>query len=134
MDRTEHFYKIEILIRNRGGVSFQTLLSEFEVSPATPKRDLQLLRERMDAPIVYDRGDDAYRFAPGTADRSANHALPWVWFGEPALRDHRQCVAEAPAAAVALAHAWQGNTFEARRLAAASRALPRHLVSARLVP
>ncbi len=58
------------------------MLGEFEVSPATLKRDLQVLRERMDAPIVYDRGDDAYRFAPGAAESSANRALPGVWFSE----------------------------------------------------
>ena len=85
MDRTERFYKIELLIRNRGGVSFQTLRDELEVSPATLKRDLQYLRARMDAPIVYVRGDDAYRFAPGAAARSASHQLPGVWFSEPEI-------------------------------------------------
>jgi predicted DNA-binding transcriptional regulator YafY len=83
MDRTERFYRIELLIRNRGGVSFQVLLDELEVSPATLKRDLQYLRERMDAPIVYNRSDDAYRFAAATAaSRSASHQLPGVWFSE----------------------------------------------------
>jgi predicted DNA-binding transcriptional regulator YafY len=85
MDRTERFYRIELLIRNRGGVSFQTLLGELEVSPATLKRDLQYLRDRMDAPIVYDRADDAYRFAlgaPGAEPRAASHELPGVWFSE----------------------------------------------------
>jgi len=82
MDRTERFYKIEMLIRNRGGVSFSTLRSELEVSPATLKRDLQYLRERMDAPIVYDRGDDVYRFAAVTAAGPASHELPGLWFSE----------------------------------------------------
>ncbi len=82
MDRTERFYKIELLIRNRGGVNFKTLLGELEVSPATLKRDLQYLRERMDAPIVYDRDGDAYRFAAVAASRPASHELPGVWFSE----------------------------------------------------
>ena len=83
MDRTERFYKIELLIRNRGGVNFQTLMGALEVSRATLKRDLQYLRERMDAPIVYDRADDAYRFAAGaTAAKAASHELPGVWFSE----------------------------------------------------
>lgn len=83
MDRTERFYKIELLIRNRGGISFQALLSELEVSRATLKRDLQYLRERMDAPIVYDRGDDLYRFAAdATAAKPVSHELPGVWFSE----------------------------------------------------
>jgi predicted DNA-binding transcriptional regulator YafY len=85
MDRTERFYKIELLIRNRGGVSFQGLRDALEVSPATLKRDLQYLRERMDAPIVYDRGDDAYRFAPATTARASSRELPGVWFSEPEI-------------------------------------------------
>ena len=58
MDRTERFYRIELMIRGRGCVSFQALRDELEVSPATLKRDLQYLRDRMDAPIVYDRDED----------------------------------------------------------------------------
>ena len=82
MDRTERFYKIELLIRNGGGVSFKTLRDALEVSPATLKRDLQYLRDRMDAPIVYDRGDDVYRFATAGGARADSHELPGVWFSE----------------------------------------------------
>ena len=63
MDRTERFYRIELLIKRQAGVSFEQLLSELEVSPATLKRDLQYLRDRMDAPIVYARDENVYRFA-----------------------------------------------------------------------
>jgi predicted DNA-binding transcriptional regulator YafY len=86
MDRTERFYRIELLIKSRGGVSFEDLLAELEVSPATLKRDLQYLRDRMDAPIVYDRFDNAYRFdgaLPGGAATAATaHELPGIWFSE----------------------------------------------------
>ena len=80
MDRTERFYKIELLIRNRGRIDFETLRAELEVSPATLKRDLQYLRERLDAPIVYDRMDNAYRF--GGDSRSRSHELPGLWFSD----------------------------------------------------
>ena len=86
MDRTERFYKIELLIRNRGGVGFRALLEELEVSPATLKRDLQYLRDRLDAPIEYDRGDGVYRFASGSAARPASHELPGLWFNESEIR------------------------------------------------
>jgi len=83
MNKTERFYKIEVLIRSRGGVSFETLLDELEVSRATLKRDLQYLRERMDAPIVYDRHDNLYRFEDGgSAGGEVSHQLPGVWFSE----------------------------------------------------
>jgi predicted DNA-binding transcriptional regulator YafY len=80
MDRTERFYKIELLIRNRGQVSFEALRAELEVSRATLKRDLQYLRERLDAPIVYDRLDNAYRFGSSTPGRA--HELPGLWFSD----------------------------------------------------
>lgn len=85
MDRTERFYRIEMLIRSRGCVSFATLLSELEVSPATLKRDLEYLRTRMDAPIVYDRDGNGYRFEAvtgGRGRRETSHELPGVWFSE----------------------------------------------------
>ena len=83
MDRTERFYKIEQLIRARGCVSFATLIEALEVSPATLKRDLAYLRERMDAPIEYDAADNGYRF--GEQWRGGKHELPGVWFNEAEL-------------------------------------------------
>lgn len=88
MDRTERFYKIEMLIRNRGCVSFASLREALEVSPATLKRDLAYLRERLDAPIVYDASDNGYRFATadGAGTRGAvRRELPGIWFSEPEL-------------------------------------------------
>jgi predicted DNA-binding transcriptional regulator YafY len=83
MDRTERFYKIELLIRHRGCVSFADLMAELEVSRATLKRDLDYLRSRLDAPIVYDRLDNGYRFEAHARDpRQAQHQLPGVWFSE----------------------------------------------------
>ena len=84
MDRTERFYKIELLLRSRGCVSFAALRDELDVSPATLKRDLQYLRDRMSAPIVYDAFDNGYRFsaAPGGAAKGTQHELPGLWFSE----------------------------------------------------
>ncbi len=83
MDRTERFYKIELLIRSRGCVSFAALMDELEVSRATLKRDLEYLRTRMDAPIVYDRVSNGYRLQPQASDaEQARHQLPGLWFSE----------------------------------------------------
>ena len=85
MDRTERFYKLELLLRSRGCVSFGALRDALEVSPATLKRDLQYLRDRMSAPIVYDAAANGYRFAAGgDADvpAAARHELPGLWFSE----------------------------------------------------
>jgi predicted DNA-binding transcriptional regulator YafY len=84
MDRTERFYKIELLIRGRGGVSFAELMDELGVSRATLKRDLEYLRSRLDAPIVWERDSNTYRFtAPAAGNTTAaRHELPGVWFSE----------------------------------------------------
>jgi predicted DNA-binding transcriptional regulator YafY len=81
MDRTERFYKIEMLLKSRGSVSFAALREELDVSPATLKRDLQYLRDRLHAPIVYDAFDNGYRF-DGAAQVGARHELPGLWFSE----------------------------------------------------
>jgi predicted DNA-binding transcriptional regulator YafY len=84
MDRTERFYKIELLLKSRGCVSFAALQEELAVSPATLKRDLQYLRDRLAAPIVYDAFANGYRFAEARAGAaaSARHELPGLWFSE----------------------------------------------------
>lgn len=81
MDRTERFYKIEMLLRARGCVSFAELTEVLDVSRATLKRDLAYLRERLNAPIVYDAHDNGYRF-DGAAARGERHELPGLWFSE----------------------------------------------------
>jgi predicted DNA-binding transcriptional regulator YafY len=80
MTKTARVYKIEMLIRNRGHVSFQTLLDELEVSPATLKRDLDYLKDQLGAPIEYDRFLNGYRF--GEEYRGQKHELPGLWFSE----------------------------------------------------
>ena len=82
MDRTERFYKIERLLRGRGCVSFQSLLEELDVSRATLKRDLQYLRDRLDAPIVYDRDANGYRLEHDPERGGGSHELPGLWFSE----------------------------------------------------
>lgn len=78
MNQTERYYRIDQLIRDRGFISFADLQRELEVSRATLKRDLAHLRERLNAPIVYDRDAGGYRY-----DRQAigpRFQLPGVWF------------------------------------------------------
>jgi predicted DNA-binding transcriptional regulator YafY len=80
MTKTARVYKIEMLIRNRGHVSFKGLIEELEVSPATLKRDLDYLKDRLGAPIVYDRFLNGYKF--GEEYRGHKHELPGLWFNE----------------------------------------------------
>ncbi len=78
MDRTERFYHIDRLLNERRVVPVQVFLDELEVSLATFKRDLEYLRERFNAPIVWDRDAGGYRFeAPASGPR---YELPGLWF------------------------------------------------------
>ena len=87
MAKTDRIYKIELLIRHRGQVSFAQLLETLEVSPATLKRDLEYLRGQLGAPIEYDRDSNSYRFAAGISGTGSGrrHELPGLWFSEPEL-------------------------------------------------
>jgi predicted DNA-binding transcriptional regulator YafY len=79
MNQTERLYKIEQILHDRRIASFIELQEELEVSRATLKRDLQFLRDRLNAPIVYDREANGYRF--DVPDRYApKHQLPGLWF------------------------------------------------------
>src|SRR5260221_971648 len=79
MDRTERFYKIEHLIRERGVVRVSDFLRELELSLATFKRDIEYMRSRHHAHIEWDREAGGYRFVkPDSA--APVYELPGLWF------------------------------------------------------
>ena len=83
MDRTERFYKIDQMIHDRKLVPFVDLMAALEVSRATLKRDLEYMRNRLNAPIVWDRHGGTgggYRFDTPHAEAGAQYELPGLWF------------------------------------------------------
>jgi predicted DNA-binding transcriptional regulator YafY len=85
MDRLDRFYRIQQLLKARRFVRTQDFLDELEVSRATFKRDLEYLRDRFRAPIVYDAEHEAYRFDDKVED-SAVWQLPGLYFTADELR------------------------------------------------
>jgi len=79
MERTERFYRIQQLLTARRFVRTQEFLEALEVSRATFKRDLEYLRDRFQAPIVYDTEHEAYRFDDKVEDSDV-WQLPGLWF------------------------------------------------------
>jgi predicted DNA-binding transcriptional regulator YafY len=79
MDRTERFYKIDQLLQERRIASFEQIQEALGVSRATVKRDLQYLRDRFSAPIIYDRDAGGYRFGP-QGPHDPKYELPGLWF------------------------------------------------------
>lgn len=78
MDRTERFHLIDQMLCNRRIVSREQFLDALEVSPATFKRDLEYLRDRLAAPIVWDRERRGYRYQ--VEEGVEQFQLPGLWF------------------------------------------------------
>jgi len=80
MSQTERVYKIDQLLTDRRVVSFQGLQEALEVSRATLKRDLAYMRDRLNAPIVFDRDLNGYRFDGAAPQIGGQYELPGLWF------------------------------------------------------
>jgi predicted DNA-binding transcriptional regulator YafY len=80
MDRTERFYKIDQMINDRKLVPFKDLQDGLEISRATLKRDLDYMRNRLNAPIIWDRELGGYRFDKVSPQIGGQYELPGLWF------------------------------------------------------
>lgn len=69
---------IDQLLNSRASVTLSEFLDTLEVSQATFKRDLEYLRDQLNAPIVYDRDINAYRFERLGA-YGPKYELPGLW-------------------------------------------------------
>ena len=79
MERGERFYYIHRKLKSGACLPLQHFLDTLEVSRATFKRDLEYLRDRYGAPIVYDRDTGGYRY-DATSPDDARFELPGLWF------------------------------------------------------
>ncbi len=83
MDRTERFHIIDQMLNQRQVVTRQQFLDVLEVSPATFKRDLEYLRDRLGAPIVWDAARRGYCYQAGMqgdGQPGQSWQLPGLWF------------------------------------------------------
>ena len=78
----ERMYKYMDLLERKRYVSASEFMTTLEISRATFKRDLAVLRDRFDVPIIHDRDSGAYKL-----DQSCNRKrLPGVWFSPEEIR------------------------------------------------
>jgi predicted DNA-binding transcriptional regulator YafY len=68
-------------LHEHGVVSRDVFLDELEVSLATFKRDLEYMRDRYNAPIVWDADAGGYCFGKQSG-AGPRYALPGLWFNE----------------------------------------------------
>ncbi len=78
MDRFDRIFELNRILQGaRYPVSRQRLEQELECSRATVKRIIEDMRLYLNAPIVYDRGLQGYRYDPA---EGAMYELPGLWF------------------------------------------------------
>lgn len=79
MSQNERIYKIDQLLNNHTFVPIPVFLDRLEVSLATFKRDIAYMRDRLNAPIEFNRDLGGYQMTKQTlvGDR---YELPGLWF------------------------------------------------------
>ena len=78
MSINERLYQIDQLLNDRRSVTFKEIQERLEVSAATLKRDLAYMRDRLNAPIVFDKELGGYRFENNESNNK--YELPGLWF------------------------------------------------------
>lgn len=78
MSEIDRLYRYKTLLSSRRAMSREDILNALEISPATFKRDLAKLRDRLNSPIVFDRDLGGYRLEK--ADNATE--LPGFWFSQ----------------------------------------------------
>jgi predicted DNA-binding transcriptional regulator YafY len=82
MSGMERIYQIDQILANRNFVPRKELQERLGISWATLKRDLNYLKDRLHAPIIFDKELGGYRFEkPGEGKRiGPQYELPGLWF------------------------------------------------------
>lgn len=79
MSQTERLYRIKHWLDAGRCASRQFLLDELGISPATLKRDIAYLRDRMNAPVIFDRERCGWRLDQSQAIVGTQYELPGLW-------------------------------------------------------
>ncbi len=80
MSMYERIHMIDQMLAGRKFVPFLELQDRLEVSRATLKRDLAFMRDRLNAPIIFDREYGGYRFDKASQLPGNQYELPGLWF------------------------------------------------------
>ena len=78
MSEIDRLYSYRTLLTGRRAVPRDEILNKLEISPATFKRDLAKLRDRLNIPVLFDRDLGGYKL--DTTD--TRQELPGLWFSQ----------------------------------------------------
>ena len=79
MKKAQRIARINVLLRQPQGVTMAQMRDDLSVSRITVCRDLDVMRDEMHAPIVWDRGCGVYRLEAENKTGPA-YMLPGLWF------------------------------------------------------
>lgn len=80
MSQAERLSGIQRDLTQNGYVKLEDLKRRFEVTRTTIMRDFEIIRDRLGAPLVYDRATNSYRLmVPKTVSSSASYEFPGMW-------------------------------------------------------
>jgi predicted DNA-binding transcriptional regulator YafY len=80
MGTLERIFQIDQLLAAKPVVTRQELEERLGISWATLKRDLAYMKDRLNAPITFDRERGGYRFESGARQIGPQYELPGLWF------------------------------------------------------
>ncbi len=80
MSMNERIFLIDQMLADRKIVTIEQMKTRLEVSLATLKRDLAFMRDRLSAPIVFDRDLGGYRFDHDMKIAGVEYKLSGLWF------------------------------------------------------
>lgn len=78
MAEIDRYFAYQSLFSGRKAVPKMEFLKKLEISSATFKRDLSMLRDRLNTPIIFDRDLGGYRLE----NPDAFQQLPGLWFSQ----------------------------------------------------
>lgn len=87
MSMMERLYQIDQILATRAFVSKDELMDRLGVSLATLKRDIAYLRDRLNAPILFDRDLGGYRFEMHKPSQGPDYKLRAYSKADSALAD-----------------------------------------------
>ena len=80
MSSMERIYQIDQILGVRHSVTRKELQERLCVSWATLKRDIAYMRDRLNAPLIFDRTLCGYRFEKTGQRIGPQYELPGLWF------------------------------------------------------
>ena len=79
MSQTERLYRLKSLLDTGRCLTRTRLLEELAISPATLKRDIAHLRDRMNAPVIFDHERKGWRLDRDASVVGIQYELPGLW-------------------------------------------------------